>query len=91
MDKGRAQELDHMVRKMAGISAVFGMRSEVIENQSFMAFRYLLDAYVDLCGESLKAGKDFMDDGLDLEINEGSRERLRAAFQAVFGVPPDSV
>jgi hypothetical protein len=80
-----------MVRKMAGISAVFGMRSEPINNKSFIAFRFLLDAYVDLCNESLKAGKDFMDDGLDLDSNEGSRERLKAAFQAVFGVPPNDV
>jgi hypothetical protein len=91
IDRDRAQELDHMVRKMGSIASVFEMRADPVGNGRFGAFRYLMDAYVDLCGASLKADKDFIEEGLDIDGNEEIRERLKGAFQTVFGVPPGEV
>ncbi len=50
-----------------------------------------MDVYIDMCSESLKGNKDFLDDGIDLDADENSRERLKGAFEAIFGTPPGSV
>jgi hypothetical protein len=87
----RAQELDHMVRKMGTIVSVFEIRSDPVGNNGFKAFRDLMDVYVDACGKSLKADKDFLEEGLELDADENLRERLRTAFETVFGVAPGAV
>lgn len=91
LERQRAQELDHMVRKMGGIASVFEIRCDPVGNKSFRAFRDLMDVYIDMCSESLKGNKDFLDDGIDLDADENSRERLKGAFEAIFGTPPGSV
>ena len=88
LDPQRAQELDHMVRKMGAIASVFEVRCDPVGNKNFRAFRDLMDVYVDLCAHSLKENKDFMDEGIDLDAEGNYRERLQSAFEAVFGVPP---
>ena len=91
IERQRAQELDHMVRKMGTIVSVFEIRSDPIGSKGFKAFRDLMDVYVDACAKSLAADKDFMDEGLDLDVDENLRERLRTAFENVFGTAPGSV
>ena len=90
LDRQRAQQLDHIVRKMGAIASVFDVRSDPVGNKSFSAIREIMDVYVDLCGEALKKQKDFVDEGVTLD-DEDSRERLKAAFERVFGVPPGSI
>ncbi|MBL6598131.1 MAG: hypothetical protein ISP41_04510 [Alphaproteobacteria bacterium] len=91
IERQRAQELDHMVRKMGTIVSVFEIRCDPVGNKSFKAFRDLMDVYVDACGKTLAADKDFMDEGIDLDADENLRERLRAAFESVFGVAPGAI
>lgn len=91
IERQRAQELDHMVRKMGTIVSVFEIRSDPVGNKGFKAFRDLMDVYVDACGKTLAADKDFMDEGIDLDADENLRERLRAAFESVFGTAPGSI
>lgn len=91
LERQRAQELDHMVRKMGAIASVFEIRCDPVGNKSFRAFRELMDVYVDLCAASLKANKDFMDESFDLSENEEARERLKGAFERIFGMPPSGV
>jgi hypothetical protein len=76
---------------MGSIVAVFEIRCDPVGNKNFRAFRDLMDVYVDACGKALKAEKDFMDAGLDLDIEEDLRERLKGSFEAVFGVAPGAV
>ena len=91
IERQRAQELDHMVRKMGSIVSVFEIRCDPVGNKNYRAFRDLMDVYVDACGQSLKANKDFVEEGLDLDIDEELRERLKAAFESVFGIAPGAV
>jgi len=79
-----------MIRRMGGIASVFEVRCEPLGNKSFPAFRDLMDVYVDLCAAALKNEKDFLDEGISLDDDEAARERLNAAFEAIFGVPPGS-
>jgi hypothetical protein len=91
LERQRAQELDHMVRKMGSIVSIFEIRCDPVGNKNFRAFRDLMDVYVDACSGSLKADKDFLDDGPDLDADENLRERLKGAFESVFGVAPGAV
>ncbi len=91
LERQRAQELDHMVRKMGSIVSIFEIRCDPVGNKNFRAFRDLMDVYVDACSSSLKAEKDFVDEGPDLDIDENLRERLKGAFESVFGVAPGAV
>lgn len=91
MDRQRAQQLDHIVRKMGGIASVFEIRSDPVGNSAFSAMREIMDVYIDLCGDALKNDQDFIDEGVNLDSGEGYRDRLRGAFERVFGVPPGSI
>jgi len=91
IERRRAQELDHMVRKMGTIVSVFEIRCDPVGNKNFKAFRDLMDVYVEACGKTLAADKDFMDEGIDLDADENLRERLRGAFETVFGTAPGSI
>jgi hypothetical protein len=76
---------------MGAIASVFEIRCDPVGNKSFRAFRELMDVYVDLCAASLKTNKDFIDVDFDLSENEEARERLKSAFERIFGTPPGSV
>jgi len=80
-----------MVRKMGTIVSVFEIRCDPVGNKNFKAFRDLMDVYVEACGKTLAADKDFMDEGIDLDADENLRERLRGAFETVFGTAPGSI
>ncbi len=89
IDKGRAAELDHMVRKMGGIISVFEIRSDPVGNPRFSAFRVLMDIFHSMCERSLKEQKDFVDEMVDLTEEEA--EELKAAFEKIYGKPPSSI
>lgn len=89
LDKQRLTTLDHMVRKMGGIISVFEIRSDPVGNARFSAIRELMDVYHDMCSRALKEGKDFLDEKVELDDTE--KERLKAAFEKVYGVPPSGL
>lgn len=89
LEKGRAAELDHMVRKMGGIISVFEIRSDPVGNPRFSAFRTLMDVFHAMCERSLKEQKDFVDEMA--EFSEEEREEVKAAFEKIFGTPTSSL
>lgn len=89
IDKGRAAELDHMVRKMGVLISVFEVRSEPIGNSHFKMFRDLMDIYHAMCERQLRQNKDFIDEVGDM--TEQERETLKAAFEKIFGKAPNAI
>ena len=89
VDAVRLKELDAMVRRMGAIVSVFDVRSSTVGNKHFAAFREVMDVYVDACGRGLMSGHDFLDESVQLNAEE--IERLNAAFERVFGAPPQGL
>lgn len=89
LDRVRHQELDHMVRRMSGIVSVFEVRSDNVGDKRFKAFRTLMDAYLEICAKALKQDQDFVETFGPIEDDD--RERIKAAFEQVFGVPPSAI
>lgn len=78
-----------MVRRMGGIVSVFEVRSDTIGDARFSAFRELMDAYMEVCAKALKQEQDFQETFGPIEDDD--RERIRTAFEKVFGVPPGAI
>lgn len=89
LDRGRATELDHMVRKMGAIISVFEVRSDPVGNARFSAFRTLMDVFHAMCERQLREQKDFVDEMG--EFTDEDREQIKAAFEKIFGKPPSAV
>ncbi|WP_420562751.1 hypothetical protein [Thalassobaculum sp.] len=85
-DAMRLKELDGMVRRMGAIVSVFEVRSSTVGNQSFTAFRELMDVYIDACGRNMREGEDFVEKGVQLNSNDILK--LNEAFRKVFGAEP---
>lgn len=82
----RQRELEMMVRRMNILAGVFQGRAETIEDKSFRAFRELMDAYVQICRDTLAADQDFVDDGL--VVSAECRADVAKAFHRIFREAP---
>ncbi|WP_420402647.1 hypothetical protein [Nisaea sp.] len=89
LDKGRAAELEHMVRKMGAIISVFEVRSDPVGNPRFSAFRDLMDVFHAMCERQLNEQQDFID--AMGEMTEEETERLKVAFEKIYGKPPSGI
>ncbi len=85
-DQSRLTDLQNMLKRMGGVSAVFRVRSEVIGFPGFQAFSELMDAYIELCRRNLAANNDFAKG--QLVIDDQVRTELVPAFAKIFGQEP---
>lgn len=88
-DQNRVTDLQNMLKRMGGVSAVFRVRSEIIGCPGVLAFSELMDAYIELCRRNLTAGNDFARG--PLAIDDQMRTELVPAFVKVFGQEPAQV
>ena len=85
----RMTDLQNMLKRMGGVSAVFRVRSESIGCNGFLAFSELMDAYIELCRRNLTAQNDFAKDSL--AIDDQARQEFVMAFVKIFGVEPQQI
>lgn len=85
-DPNRMVDLQNMLKRMGGVSAVFRVRSETIGHHGFLAFSEMMDAYIELCRRNLAANNDFATG--PLVIDDQLRTELVPAFAKIFGQEP---
>ena len=88
-DLHRMTDLQNMLKRMGGVSAVFRVRSESIGCNGFLAFSELMDAYIEACRRGLAAQNDFAKEGLT--IDDQARNEFVLAFVKIFGVEPQQI
>ena len=52
-----------MLQRMSSVAGVFRIRSESVEGPRWKRIEDLMQIYIEGCRNSLKDGKDFVDDG----------------------------
>jgi hypothetical protein len=82
-DMNRLTDLQNMLKRMGGVSAVFRVRSETIGFNGFLAFSEMMDAYIELCRRNLLARNDFGNE--PLAIDDQVRSEVVLAFTKIFG------
>ena len=85
-DQHRVTDLQNMLKRMGGVSAVFRVRSESIGANGFLAFSELMDAYIELCRRNLAAQTDFAKESLT--IDDQARVEFVQTFVKIFGIEP---
>lgn len=85
-DPNRMVDLQNMLKRMGGVSAVFRVRSETIGHHGFLAFSEMMDAYIELCRRNLVAKNDY--DRGALTIDDQARTEIAMAFVKIFGQEP---
>lgn len=85
-DMNRLTDLQNMLKRMGGVSAVFRVRSETIGVHGFQAFSGLMDTYIELCRRNLAAKTDYATE--PLVIDDQARSEATLAFTKIFGQDP---
>ena len=85
-DQNRLTDLQNMLKRMGGVSAVFRVRSEIIGFPGFLAFSELMDAYIELCRRNLAANNDFAHG--PLAFDDQVRAEVVPVFAKIFGQEP---
>jgi len=80
------KDLHYSIHRMNSVAAVFRMRADNAMNDKFSTLADLIDLYVALCQQSVKQGRDFVQDGL--AISEEERTEATALFERVFEGQP---
>ena len=63
MKSSRSEQLQMMLQRMSSVAGVFRIRSESVEGPRWKRIEDLMQIYIEGCRNSLKDGKDFVDDG----------------------------
>jgi len=85
-DLHRLNDLQTMLTRMGGVTAVFRVRSDTIGARGFMAFSELMDAYIELCRRNVLAKTDY--DREPLVVDDQARAEVIMAFTKIFGQDP---
>ncbi|HTP81407.1 MAG TPA: hypothetical protein VMQ11_00590 [Alphaproteobacteria bacterium] len=70
LDSARKNELDGLLKRLAGIAAVFQMRADAVPVPAFRRIRELMDIYIAGGIRAISDGKDFLDHGVHLSDQE---------------------
>lgn len=70
LDTARKNELDGVLKRLAGITAVFQMRADAVPVPAFRRIRELMDIYIAGGIRATSEGKDFLDQGIHLSDQE---------------------
>ncbi len=63
MKPSRAEQLEMILQRMSSVAGVFRIRSETVEGPRWKRIEDLMQIYIEGCRNSLKEGKDFVDEG----------------------------
>jgi hypothetical protein len=85
-DVHRLTDLQNMLKRMGGVTAVFRVRSETIGAHSFTAFSELMDAYIELCRRNILAKTDPLKE--PMAVDDQARSEVTLAFTKIFGQDP---
>ena len=85
-DLHRMTDLQNMLKRMGGLSAVFRVRSETIGVHGFLAFSEMMDAYIELCRRNILAKTDYAKG--PLMVDDQARLEIGQAFAKIFGYEP---
>jgi len=85
-DLHRLNDLQAILKRMGGVSAVFRVRSETIGARGFTAFSELMDVYIELCRRNVLAKTDY--DKEPLVFDDQARAEVTMALTKIFGQDP---
>lgn len=63
MKRSRVEQLEMILQRMSSVAGVFRIRSESVEGPRWKRIEDLMQIYIEGCRNSLKEGKDFVDEG----------------------------
>lgn len=72
LDAARKNELDGLLKRLAGIAAVFQMRADAVPAPAFRRIRELMDIYIAGGIRAIGNGRDFLDHGVQLSDSESA-------------------
>ncbi|GAB4176841.1 MAG: hypothetical protein OHK0024_14340 [Thalassobaculales bacterium] len=86
VDSQRLRTLENAAQRAGVITSIFEVRCESLDDRQFKAFAELMDLYISIAQRTVKAGKDYIDEGFLLTGEDA--ERLNAVFAKIFRTTP---
>ena len=84
LDAARKAELEALLKRLAGIAAVFQMRADGVPVPPFRHIRELMDIYIAGGIRAIHDGKDFLDHGVHL--SEQEMADVHKLMRAIFNI-----